>query len=259
MDPWDVDISFISEKFIEVIGAMKKLDLRIPAKMILAAAILLRIKSTKLVNEDIDALDQLLAASDEEQVEGLFDEEVDDTTKQLEIPNLIPRTPQMRKRKVSIYDLVYALEKALEVKNRRVMSRMQDTDITIPTKSKDISTILKNVYIRIKGYFSSTKQRKMQFSYLVGSGSKEDKVYTFIPLIFLAHQRRIHLRQELPFSEIEIYLRSQHEASRELEEELKEHEEEQQKIEKERRKRKKQVKAGESQSLDHQETKEVAP
>ena len=34
-------------------------------------------------------------------------------------PNIYARTPQPRKRKVSVYDLVNALEKALEVESRR--------------------------------------------------------------------------------------------------------------------------------------------
>ena len=45
---------------------------------------------------------------------------------------LIPRIPQPRKRKVSIYDLVGALQKALEVKKRRVIRSIPDAPLDIP-------------------------------------------------------------------------------------------------------------------------------
>ena len=205
---------------------MKEMDLRIPAKMILAAAILLRIKSNKLVGEDLDALDQLIASSEEEDMPGLFDEDVDHKTRMLEIPELIPKTPQPRKRKVSIYDLVYALEKALEVKHRRVSARMPDMDIILPHRHKDISLIIKNMYVRIIDFFAAHNTHKVTFQALVpANSSKEDKIYSFIPLMFLDHQKRVYIRQEKPFSEIDIYIRNeeliaQFEAEYEQEQEL---------------------------------------
>jgi segregation and condensation protein A len=210
MDPWDIDISLISAKFIEIIQAMKEMDLRIPAKMILAAAILLRIKSNKLVGEDLDALDQLIASSEEDEIQGLFDEDVDPKIRLLDIPELIPKTPQPRKRKVSIYDLVYALEKALEVKHRRVVARMPDTDIILPHKHNDISVIIKNMYLRIINFFSAHNTPKVTFHALVPpNSSKEDKIFSFIPLMFLDHQRRVYIRQDKAFGEIDIYLRNE--------------------------------------------------
>ncbi|MFH1053571.1 MAG: ScpA family protein [Candidatus Woesearchaeota archaeon] len=219
MDPWDIDISLISSKFIEVVKAMKKMDLRVPAKMILASAILLKIKSRRLVGEDLDALDQLFASTNEEDdIQGLFDEEVDKKIRDLEIPGLIPRSPQMRKRKVSIYDLVYALDKALEVKKRRVLSRMPDIDLEIPAKSVDITALIKNIYFKIKNFFSNKSDGNLTFSQLLPSMSREDKVYTFIPLLHLTNQGKIDLEQEEAFGEIRIMMNTQQELEKEIDE-----------------------------------------
>src|SRR3989344_5635587 len=57
----------------------------------------------------------------EEEMEELGFEEPSRIAKLDEIPTLIPRTPQPRQRKVSIYDLVEALERELEVKKRRLL------------------------------------------------------------------------------------------------------------------------------------------
>ena len=75
-------------------------------------------KSTKLVGDDLSELDRLLVGVEEE-VEELDFDETSEIPKLDEIPTLIPRTPQPRKRKVSIFDLVKALEKALEVKTTK--------------------------------------------------------------------------------------------------------------------------------------------
>lgn len=217
MDPWDIDIGMLSSKFLDVIKEMKQNDLRIPAKMILCAAVLLRIKSSRLVGEDLDALDQLFASAEEtDEVQGLFDETVDKKTRELNIPELIPRTPQPRKRKVSIYDLVSALEKALETKKRRVDASMPDVDLIIPTRTRDISSIISGIYVKIRKFFGKNKKEKLMFSHLVPSNSREDKVYTFIPLLHLANQRKIDIEQENPFGEIEICMITNNEINKDI-------------------------------------------
>ena len=124
MDPWDIDISLLSQKYLKMLKKLKDLDFRISGKIILAAAILLRIKSNKLVGEDITELDRLLAGKDlDELQEDFYDElqnefEAGQGSTVFDKPSLTPKTPQPRKRKVSVYDLMNALQKALEVKKR---------------------------------------------------------------------------------------------------------------------------------------------
>ena len=45
LDPWDVDIIKLADSFLKYIEGMKTLDFRIPAKVVLVAAILLKLKS----------------------------------------------------------------------------------------------------------------------------------------------------------------------------------------------------------------------
>jgi len=219
MDPWDIDISLLTHKYIAMLKKLKELDFRISGKVVLAASILLKIKSNRLVGEDLEALDQLFAQKNEDDIQDLFDEEVPFPERALfqeNKPFLLPRTPQPRKRKVSVYDLVNALEKALEVKRRRVFQSMPELSIEIPKKSKDITSIIKNVYYQIKHFFSINSGKTLTFTKLLPSESKEDKVYTFIPLLHLAHLRKIDLKQDIPFSDIEIIIRTEKEIEQEL-------------------------------------------
>lgn len=208
MDPWDINVGLLAQKFLDMVRQLKKMDFRISGKIILAAAILLKIKSNRLVDEDILNLDRMFDMQNGEMQEGLLNEIIDDFKQERELlknVELIPRTPQPRKRKVSIYDLVEALQKAIEVKKRRVMKDLPPLEIKMPEKKVDITKLIFNVYGKIKGFFLNNEQ-KLTFTKLIPSESKEDKVYTFIPLLHLANERKIDLFQEVNFGEIEIQL-----------------------------------------------------
>lgn len=214
MDPWDINVSLLAKKYIDVVKKMKELDLRISGKMILAAAILLKIKSNRLLNEDLSEFDRLLTESEE--LLDLDEEGEYRPRDQIEKVPLIPRTPQPRKRKVSIYDLVGALEKALEVKRRRVLNSIPPMEFEAPKKARDITEVIREVYSRIKSFFSMGGS-KVKFSQILPSSSREDKIYTFVPLLHLTNQRKIGLEQKEPFGEIDITLRSEKEVEKELE------------------------------------------
>ena len=210
MDPWDIDVSILTQKYIDMLRTLKEHDFRISGKVLLAAAILLKLKSTKLVGEDLSELDRLLIGVEEEMEEFGFDE-TSEVHKLDEIPTLIPRTPQPRKRKVSIFDLVDALERALEVKKRRLLHSIPPLNLEAPKKKKDVTEIIREVYGKIKTFFISALSGKLTFSKLLPSESKEDKVHTFIPLLYLAQQNKIELMQETPFGEIEILMKKKEE------------------------------------------------
>lgn len=205
MDPWDVNVSLLTKKYMGTIKKLKELDFRISGKVLLAAAILLKIKSNRLVGEDLTQLDRLIAGSEEQELLEEFEDFVEKPGLE-EKPTLIPRVPQPRKRKVSIYDLVEALEKALEVKKRRVMYSIPPLDVEIPKKTRDITQVIREVYGKIKSFFFKNQKNKLMFSQLVPSDKKEDKIYTFVPLLHLSQQRKIDIDQQEPFADIEIML-----------------------------------------------------
>lgn len=212
MDPWDVDVSLLSVKFLDMLKKLKEMDFRISGKIVLASAILLKIKSNKLLTEDINALDSLIAGNQEEMdlLDELgMDEEGTRTRRgKFDGPKLMPKTPQPRKRKVSIYDLVKALEKALEVNYRRPPVIRNKTKARAPQKGIDISSIIKDVYDKVNDHYKGkvSKEKTLSFSQLIPSESKEDKVFTFIPLLHLENQERVELEQEDHFKEIMISL-----------------------------------------------------
>lgn len=214
LDPWDIDISLLSKKYIGMLKKLKEMDFRISGKVLLAAAILLKMKSVRLVGQDMTELDRLIASA-----ETYSDEFGDDFYEDLErefmqmhpdskpkIPKLVPKTPQPRKRKVSVYDLMEALDQALEVKKRRIIRSIPVKKIAIPEKEREISLIIKEVYEKIVSIFSGGT-KKLFFLQLVGSESKEDKILTFIPLLHLSKERKVDLHQRQHFGPIQVVLK----------------------------------------------------
>jgi segregation and condensation protein A len=211
MDPWDVDVSMLAAKFLDRLKELKQMDLKISGKVLLAAAILLRVKSTRFMEDDIGALDALISSASSED-DGLFEELIEGEDGQpisLEgRPKIFPRTPQPRKRKVSVFDLVNALEKALEVYKRRPAKLDIRPDVKAPEKPRDISLVIKDVYVRITAFFNKKGEKppRLTFNLLLPKDTKEDKILTFVPLLHLDFQRKIDLNQDQHFGEIYVEL-----------------------------------------------------
>ena len=213
MDPWNIDISNLTGRYIEVVKKISELNLRVSGKVLLAAAILLRIKSTRLIGADLMEFDRLLASRDD--VDDLYDSDDEGLPEDMRGMSLeqaeremklIPRTPQPRKRKVSVFDLVDALAIALNVTKRRVLRTVPEIKFSAPEKKVDISQLMEEIYFKVCEFFVSRAENGLTFNNLCPSENKEDKVLTFIPLLHLSNSRKIDLSQKQQFGDINIHL-----------------------------------------------------
>ncbi|MEM3827295.1 MAG: ScpA family protein [Candidatus Micrarchaeaceae archaeon] len=200
LDPWDIDIAVIAEKYLHAIKRMKVLDLHIPANIIFAASLLLRMKSEMLQLFDLEAQDAV-QESDGEPGDGI----------PLEVPNVPDIIFKMRtqpKRKITLEELMDALEEAIKKQNKR---EMREAEIRAPVQIKinmeDIGRRMQRVLDIIKGHVDQYKM--LTFTELERSASKTDSVLLdiFVPLLFLAHRGYIALSQESFFDEIFIRLK----------------------------------------------------
>lgn len=215
-DIWDVNIISLTDQFIETITKLKELDFRVSGKIVLAAAILLRMKSVYLVTDGASNFDRLINTDDDDdETEELDFNEGSKRlrNKSLDDFGIVPRTPLPRKRKVSVYDLINALQKAIEVKNRRVTRLINDKPYDrfkklIDVKT-DISKVIGEVYSRIVDL--SKDNQELQFESLlymdVNEALKRDKVLTFLPLLHLETKDKIEINQRESFGNILVKLR----------------------------------------------------
>ena len=202
MDPWDIDISLLAKRYMDTINKLKDHNFFISGKVILASAILLKIKSEKLLTEYIADFDSQLFQRDED----LLEEDNEPLEYQGQrIPDLLIKTPQVRKRKVSLNDLMDALNQALKVEKRREIRKLGERvtrEIELPVKKINITELIRDIYLKVKEFFKH--KDKVTFSELVGSDKKEAKIYTFVPLLHLDSQQKLYLEQKEHFGEIDI-------------------------------------------------------
>ncbi|MCC7552048.1 segregation/condensation protein A [Candidatus Micrarchaeota archaeon] len=193
-DPWDIDISAITSKYIQQIKEMKTLELQIPANLILAASILLKLKSKDLVFE--------------EEVQIEVDETfVDEEEGPIEIPMLELRTRIPPKRRVSLEELVEAVEEVFKEEQNRIEKQSK---IEIPKKM-----ILQLPEITIDEQINEVKQRMLNlkdekgmvlFSNLIKNKTPNEKVFALLPLLYLQQKHEVFLIQEKLFGEIIIHV-----------------------------------------------------
>ncbi len=207
MDPWNVDISALTSRYLERIRSMKNAELKISGKMLLCAALLLKVKSARLVGEDLNEFDRLIAQNEIDEDE--FYGELEHVPRgPMDPPALLPRTPQARTRKVTVFDLVKALEKALETKHRRLIKLgSPEAQAIMPNKPIDVELASKQVYKQVREWLTINSRRRMKWSQLIPEeAGREMRLWTFIPLLHLGTARKLDIEQSEAFGDFEIGL-----------------------------------------------------
>lgn len=230
LDPWDIDLSVLAQKYLGKIREMEEANFFISSKVLLAASLLLRIKSEILLNRYIKSLDEILFGKKEEEKRPLERIEIDED----ELPELIPRTPLPRFRQVTLQELMSALGKAMNTEHRRIKREVSVKQaerlahVDIPKIRVNIKDRIRQVYAKIHSYLKKKPKSKVSFTELVGEG-REQKLASFLPLLHLDNQQKVWLEQNYHFDEIWIWLYEVFKKQRALdfvEEEIEEIEEE---------------------------------
>ncbi len=228
LDPWDLNITLLTEKYLEKINQMEETDFFVSSKVLLAAALLLRIKSEILLNRYIKSIDEILFGKKELKKQTLERIELED-----EIPELVPRSPMPRFRKVTLQELMESLNKAIITENRRInkeiitSNALRKTSFSMPKKKFGIKDRIKGIYGKITGYFEvNSEQKRISFTELIGE-DKDERIISFSPLLHLENQKKIWLEQTNHFEEIQIWLKKTYlmhngDPFKDLREELKE-------------------------------------
>ena len=193
LNPWDIDIIDLVGKYVGAVRGMQVLDLRVPANIILAAAILLRLKS------DMLELEERI-----EEPEGM---EAGFTRPYVPVDGLSLRLRLPPKRRVSLNELITALEEAMKLKEFREARVAEETRmVPLILNRSDVEADSEKVYETLK--LKADKSRMLTFTSLCDVSNKENNLLDlFIPLLFLANKNRVLLMQENFFEEILIALK----------------------------------------------------
>lgn len=208
LDPWDVNITILTERYLIKINQLEEADFFVSSKVLLAASLLLRIKSEILLNRYIKSIDEILFGKKEEKSHKLERIELDE-----EIPELVPRSPIPRFKKVTLQDLIASLNKAINTENRRIKKEiinrnaLRESSISLPKRKFSIKGKIRGFYTKLILYFKDNKHhKKITYTEFVGN-DKEERVISFAPLLHLDNQKKIWLHQSEHFEEIDIWLK----------------------------------------------------
>lgn len=206
LDPWNINITILTSKYLEKIQELEEADFFISSKVLLAASLLLRIKSETLLSKHLRSIDEILFGKEEKKQYTLERIELEE-----EIPELIPRSPIPRNKKVTLKELLEALSKAIATENRRIKKEiinknaLRETGISLPKRKFSIKNKMKEIHTKIILHFSrNTSIKKVSFTQLIGN-TKEEKINSFPSLLHLESNKKIWLEQERHFEEIHIW------------------------------------------------------
>ncbi len=199
VNPWDVDIVYITDRFFAHIEDMKMMDLRISGRTLLYAAILLRMKSTGIVVED------------EEDDDFGFDDGMDFyDIEDYPVPKLPIR--RVATRPVTLQELIIELKKAENVEFKRserlrirkvIEMEAATTDEVLGIAHEE--NIMERVTLLGDQLIDLFKDRTcVQFSDIV-NGDRSEKILTYLTLLFLATDKKIMLAQKELFGELYIH------------------------------------------------------
>ena len=206
LKPWDIDLSLLAQRYLVRIKELEEANFFVSSKVLLAAALLLRMKSEILLSDELVSLDAILFGKKE--VKKYVQERIELDE---DIPGLVARTPLPRYKKVTLEELMKALGTALKTEERRIkrviVARQQEfeTSLSLPKQRINLQDTLKTVYAQLQDIFTH-REEKFPFSQLAGK-TAEERIATFIPLLHLDNQQKVWLEQDGHFEEIWILLK----------------------------------------------------
>ena len=196
IDPWDIDIALATEKFLQYIDSLERRDLRIPARTLLYASILLRLKS-----------DQMEGQEEEEEIEP---EEIEEAAPQREeVLDQLPRPPLRRhtKRPVTLDELISELKKAEVVGRRKAMRErwplLAEKKILDPSHEEGIEERILALGPILDDMFMEKTTITFQ-EINTRNGETEAGVTNYVSLLFMAQRRQVWLEQEEIFGELYV-------------------------------------------------------
>lgn len=218
LDPWDIDIGILAEKYLETIKELEETNFFISSKVLLACSLLLRLKSEILMNYYLQSLDEILYGKKEEKKYELERIEIDSD----ELPVLGLRTPIPRYRKVTLNELMASLVNAIETENRRIRKDLKKKQaeksalVVLPKPNQiPLRRRITDFYLKIQNFLKPSQKTKMLFSEL--ALNKEEKLSAFLPVLHLSHEEKLWLKQDKEFEDFWMMIEKSEEESLGLE------------------------------------------
>ena len=220
IDPWNIDIVDVTDKYLAHMVQMKSQNLRVTGRTFLFAAVLLKLKSNVLEGIDIMQFDTQEPDIQSDDDGYIFDYGEDDyvpTNNVISIDEVLQRRTSVRlnhNRVVTLKDLIRQLEfyekleqkqslkSAHERAKRRVQSysRLTPDDIVNLAHEEYIETCVLTLKENLGQIFEKNDKIELNELTLLGM----DKISAYIALLFLTAETDYELTQEEFYSDLYV-------------------------------------------------------
>ena len=196
MDPHEIDISVLADRYREYLSELQEYDLSVPAKAIRICAALLKMKAQYLDYEEKEDKEENPMDFEEPMMEEDFIEEETERISIRDGPDLSVPVKAKPRRRMQLDELKDALEDAVEVKQRREerQERRAEMDQEFEMDEEDITQKLNNLLSSVKNRITSSEE-KVDFDELVEKDRKE-RIEKFKHMLHLENDEKVRLIQE---------------------------------------------------------------
>jgi len=199
IDPWNIDIIDVTDRFLRRIEEREKVDIRVSARTLLYASILLRMKSDILVNAPPPE-DEFM---DEPPDWGEIEAE--------DFPILEPRLRHAASRPVTLQELIDELQRAVATKDVQALRQTRRVERPPRKTLEEVLGIAHEEDIE-RSIVEMIKVLDAEFGYrefvvmseMVREPTPRGIIDVYLPLLFLANRKYVQITQEVLFEEIFI-------------------------------------------------------
>ncbi len=192
MNPWEIDLVKLADAYLVKVREMQAMDLRVPANVILASALLLHYKAQALQLEEPEPEEEPL-------LRPMLDEQIPELM-------LLPNMP--RARTITLNELIEAVEEIMGYEPRIPERKVQFEPLHIELPQESINEQMHRVYA--KAAEMKDKENLVVFSELLKSfnGHGESKAHMISrhlpPVLHLIQEEKMFAWQDRLFGEIII-------------------------------------------------------
>jgi len=218
VDPWNIDIVDVTDRFLAELERRKRLDLRVSGRTLFYAACLLRLKSEYLDAQDDDGAEEAFDVEDEEPW-GYAGFDLDDGGEvepverlEREIQRRLGRKNLRKRLPVTLYELIKQLKTAEKEQRRRQRRRAPlATEPDLDLSAGDVVSVAHD-----EGYQSAVAAVMEGFQRAapasggavtlgrLSSEMGESRRDVYIPLLFLVLEGKLEIWQDEFFGEVYV-------------------------------------------------------
>jgi len=193
INPYDVDLVKLCDKFLEYINRAKELDFRIPAKVLYIAVFLLKLKVDLLFPKEQEVQEEIR--------EILELPKIDLSNLEISLP--AKRLPISQ---ITLEELIESLRRVLTLKEKKEKRKLLRKEIEERMKNYfeeiNMEEIVNSVYFKISELLK--EKNKVVFDELIERKDFKDFYFKFVSILHLELQRKIKTYQKDHFEKIFI-------------------------------------------------------